>query len=300
MKPATGNPEADELHQAAQDVAKKMEDESGMKVINDADIMIHWEEAYQSIVQDNDQLTETPSGTPSGPRLHEVGSIIELSSSDSESLQAHTKTKAMIKQEVDDAVIPEKNTKGKGVARPAKDVSRSKNVVAKTYRHGDGKVTGKTTAAEKVLGTLADHLSPETQVKKDANRMELAREFRDQDRRDRMFEERERTLNKMIEDLKQETNTLRERAVVAETRLHMVTNPTRPAPIPPTYPTSVHLPTLPAFASGPGYYSPGYYEVPHTIRNDPEFEGVAGPSSQTTRHYEGGAGTDGDGIFETE
>jgi len=261
---------------------KKIEDESGMKVVNDAEITLHWEEAYQSIMQDNDQLTETPSvhtGTPSRPDPHEVGSIIELSSSDNESLQAHMETKAIVKQEVDDAVIPEKNAKGKGVARPAGDVSRSKNVVAKTYHHGDGKVMGKTTATEKVLGTLADHLDPKVQNKRDAAQMDLARELHNRDRQDRMLEERERALNKMIKDLKRENNTLCKRAVVAETRLHMVTNPTHPVPIPPTYPTSAHFPTpsLPAFTSDPGYYSPGYYQVPHTIHDDPEPEDVAGP-----------------------
>jgi hypothetical protein len=60
MKPDSGNPELDKLHEAALDVVQKVEDQSGMKVMNDGPARaLHFEEAYRAITQDDNDLDPT-------------------------------------------------------------------------------------------------------------------------------------------------------------------------------------------------------------------------------------------------
>ena len=304
MKPSTGNPEADKLHQAALDVTRTIEEESGMKIMNDAAIALHWEDAYRKIVQDDDELAETPpssihTGPIGGSSPRKVGSIIDLTGSGDESSQA-SMDPVVIKQEAADEVVPKKNQKVKGTAKPAGGGLGGKNIVAKTYRHGDGKVAGKATVTEKVLDTLADHLSPDAQEKRDISRLGLFRESRHQDRQDRILEEREKEVQNTIADLKQENNRLRERAVSAETKLSMMPAypPAMATPsmsIAPNYPGSIHFPTPSPFAS-----DPRYYEVSCAANNDLEPEGVAGPGPQTMHYYQEGAGADDGEVFGDE
>ena len=137
------------------------------------------EEAYWKITQDNDDLDvlETPPpntlAKPTGKLSRGGGSIIDLTESGDESVKAGGGTEIFVKQEPSDDISVAKKQKGKGVARPAKGGSGGGNVVAKTYRHGDGKVMGKTMATEMVLGSLTDHLSPEAQEKCDFSRINL-------------------------------------------------------------------------------------------------------------------------------
>ena len=80
MKLGTGNPVTDKLHQLALKVVQKLEDESGMKTMNDAATTLHWEQAYLNVVQANDDLAGTPLApkTSSGSPSHEVSPIIDL------------------------------------------------------------------------------------------------------------------------------------------------------------------------------------------------------------------------------
>jgi len=284
MKPNSGNPEIDDLHAAALVVTRNIEEQSGMKVMNDGPARkLHLEEAYRKITQDGSEsdLTDTDvHAKPTTVLPRDDGSIIDLTESGDESSKASGSTKVVIKQEVAEDVITARGKKGKGVAMPAKSGSSSGNivgnVVTKTYRHGDGKVTGKAAVTETVLGAVANHLSPEAQEKREISRMNLFRESRHQDRQDRVLEEREKETNKLVESLKRENDTLRERAASAETRLGIVCgygfSPLiyQPAPTP-AYPPSAHIPAAPPFATDPSQYM-----VPPTIHDYPEPEGITG------------------------
>jgi hypothetical protein len=295
MKPRSGNPETDEVHEAALAVTRSIEEQSGMKIMNDSTCGLHMEEAYRKITQDNDDLdvVETPPpntlAKPTGKLSRGGGSIIDLTESGDESVKAGGGTEIVVKQEPSDDISMAKKQKGKGVARPAKGGSGGGNVVAKTYRHGDGKVTGKTTATETVLGSLADHLSPEAQEKRDFSRINLLRESRHQDRQDRALEEREKEVNKIINDLKQQNDILWQRAVSAETTLNLTRNFNFPPgiPTPTAYPPAFHAPPVAAFTP-----DLSCYEVPATTHNHSEPEGVAGPGPQTMQYRQEDAGGD--------
>jgi hypothetical protein len=295
MKPKSGNPETDEIHEAALAVTQSIEEQSGMKIMNDSAGGLHMEEAYREITQDDDDLdlAETPPpntpAKPTGKLSRGGGSIIDLTESGDESAEADGGMETIVKQEPVDVVIVGKKQKGKGVVRPTKSGLGGGNVVAKTYRHGDGKVVGKTTATETVLGSLADHLSPEAQEKREFSRMNLLRESRHQDRQDRVLEEREKEVNKVIDDLKQKNEALWQRAVSAETTLSLVRNFGIPLgiPTPTAYPPTFHTPPVTAFTP-----DLSCYEVPAITYNYSESEGVAGPGPQTLQYCQEGVEDD--------
>jgi len=298
MKPNSGNPEIDKLHKAALVVAQKVEAESGIRVTNDGPAhKLRLEEAYRKIVQDDDEdpdlVTETlPPNVHvkhGNASPHDNGSVIDLTDSSDES------SKVTVKQEpTDDTIVMREKEKGKGVSKPKKVSSGGGNIVTKTYRHGDGKTTGRTAVTETVLGAVANHLSPEAQEKREISRINLFRESRHQDHHDQVLEEREREMNKIIGDLRRENEVLRERATSAETRLGIACgygfSPVQPAPFTyqhfPTstqaaYPSSTHVQT-----AGPFVADPSQYTVLPTIYDHSEPEGSAGPRPQATEHWQ--------------
>jgi len=311
MKPSTGNPEIDKLHAAALVVMKTIDAQSGMKVMNDGPTRkLHLEEAYRKITQDGSELDLTDTDVYAKPTVGlppDDDSIIDLTRSGDESSKASESAEVVVKQEAAEDIIPTrgKKNKGKGVVRPAKGGLSGGNVDAKTYRHGDGKVTGKAAVTETVLGAVANHLSPEAQEKRDLSRMNLFRESRYQDRQDQVLEEREREMNKLVEDLKHKNNTLRERAASAETRLSIaysygfspVSVPLvyPSVPTPPAYPPSTHIPAVPPFATDPSQYM-----VFPTIHDYSESEGTAGPGPRTMDHHQGFARVDVDDLGDWE
>lgn len=311
MKPNSGNPEIDKLHKAALVVAQKVEAESGIRVTNDGPARkLHLEEAYRKIVQDDDEdpdlVTETlPPGVHikhSNATPHDNSSVIDLTDSSDES------SKATVKQEpADDIIVAREKEKGKGVSKPKKVSSGGGNVVTKTYRHGDGKTTGRTAVTETVLGAVANHLSPEAQEKREISRINLFRESRHQDRQDRVLEEREREMNKIIGDLRHENEVLRERATSAETRLSIACSyGFSPVPAPFTY---QHVPTTTQAAyppsariqtTGPFVADPSQYTVLPTIYDCSEPEGSGGPRPQTTEHWQWSVGANNTGEWNEE
>ena len=299
MEPNDGNPEVNKIHTAALDVARKIKNEAGTKVMNDVTRTLYWEEAYRNIVQADGELTGTPlvhSGTPSKPPSHEVGSGINSTSSCDEHPQASARVNAIVEREaMDDAVPAEKKAKDKGVVRPVKGNSSSGNVVAETYRHRDGEAIGKAIATERVLGTPADRLSLETQDERDGTQMEFLRKSPNPDRRGWMSGEREKELNKTIKELERDNIVLRERAVSAETKLSFIGYQTPAIPIPPVYSASVHFPISSTFAT-----DSQLYEVPNIASNNFEVENVAGPGPRAMGYHQHGFRIDGDSVFEGE
>lgn len=249
----------EELHEAAKAITLIVETKAGMKTVvdNPATRALRVEEAYLKITQENDDLdhAETPVSDVRTKLTAKKskGSVIDLTAGSSDDESAKT----VIKQEVpEDVGVPrEKKAKGKGVVKPVK--SGGGNVVTKTYRQGDGKVTGKVAATETVLGAIATHLSAESQEQRDLSQINLLRESRFQDRQDRVLEEREKEIN----DLKQENISLRERATSAETMLNLAYGygsfayQPGPTPGPSVYRPPTHAPAMPPFAPNPDQYA---------------------------------------------
>ena len=237
------------------------------------------EEAYRKISQGDDDTDSTETLPPdtrtkrTTKNTDKKQSIIDLTTVSSE----EEIPKVAVKQEVDDDGT---------VARVKKD--KGKNVVAKSYRQGDGKVTGKAGATETVLGAVANHLSAEAQEKREISRMNLLRESRFQDRQDRVLDEKERE----IDDLKRENNTLRERAAAAETMLNLAShcgfNPlayqSGPTPGPSVYRPAVNVTSAQPFAFDPDQYA---------VYDDSEPNDGAGPEPMIAEHGQGGAGAEG-------
>lgn len=246
------------------------------------------EEAYRNITQDDND--SNPADTPppaksTGKTSNKKRSIIDLTagSSEDESPMAIENTKFIVKQEAAEDVVVGKG-KGKAMVKPVKGGG---NVVAKTYRHGDGKVAGKAAVTETVLSAVADHLSPEAQEKREISRINLLRESRLQDRHDRVLEEWEKEIN----DLKHENNALRERAATAETMLGVAYScgftslayPPGPAPGPSVHHPSAHVSSMQPFTSNPDQY---------TVHNNSEANDITGPESMIAEHGQEGAGVD--------
>ena len=254
-----------------------------MRTVNDGPGQaLYLEEAYRKITQSDDDvdIAKTPPSdvclkSAAGPPLHKKGSIIDLTTASSgdegsgpKKIRIADKREECrtIKQE-ERLVIPK--VKGKALATPAQGDSR--NVVAKTYRHGDGKVTGKAAATEEVLGVVAKHLSPESQEKRELARMDLFRELRAQDRFDRVFEEKE----KIIDDLKKENNLLHERTTAAETSLNIFSNFNFPPTAHYLYPAGTPSTYSPFHATNittPAFTDPNQYVVLAATRDNNELE----------------------------
>ena len=313
-KSDSGNPELDELHKAAQTVAEAIEASSGMRTVTDGPTHgLELGEVYQKIVQDDDELeglkTPPPDVHAKDNTLQKKGSIIDLTagSSSDESLKANSSRKVVIKKEEEDTKAVREKLKGKGAATSA-NVDGTKNIVAKTYPHGEGKVTGKVGATETVLGAVASHLSAEAQEKRDISRFNLYRESCQQDRQDRVLEEREKEISRTIERLQQENNALRERATAAETTLNLFCSIYGlQSSAPPVYPPGPTGPVQPAVrgpagsiqpavrgpAVPPFVANPNQFVVPLTTRPaNPEPEGIAGPGPRTMEYRRGGIEAD--------
>ena len=254
------DPKGEELHEAAKAIKLITETKAGMKTVvdNPATRALRVKEAYLKITQENDDdmdRAETPvfdihtKPTAKKPK----GSVIDLTAGSSDEESA----KAVVKQEVpEDAGVPrEKKARDKGVVKPVK--GGGGNVVTKTYRQGDGKVTGKVAATETVLGAMANHLSAESQEQRDLSQINLLRESRFQDCQHRVLEEREKVIN----DLKQENISLHERAAAAETMLNLAygyasfTYQPGPTPDLSVYQPPAHAPAMQPFALNPDQYT---------------------------------------------
>ena len=181
-------------------------------------------------------------------------------------------------------------SKGKVVAKPVKPVKDSAisgggfKVAAKTYRHGDSNVAAKTTKAETILANIADGLSPEAQEKREMSRVNLFRETINQDRKDRVADERVQEFKLEIQALKKENSVLRhknqyyrDRATEAVTTLNVLANGNSFTPI--HGHSTLYTPMMPAFTPDPSLYA-----VPATDYQFTEPEGIAGPGPQTM-HY---------------
>lgn len=307
-KPKSGEDELRAIILEACNIEKKIQDESGMVVIQDPPL--HWEKAYFELTTEDDTiatpLPNAPTDSASGPR--KTGSIIDLTAaSDDESPQtqkALAKAEAAIKQEIiDNDTVVKVTNKGKGVVKPVKDKLTDGGclkVAPKTYRHGDGNGAAKTAKAETILANIAEMLSPQAQEKRDVSRTNLLRETMDQDRKDRVNDERVQelkleiqSLKKELDDLRRENACHRDRAIEAATMLNVL-SATNNLLVPVHNRPTPYAPAMPAFATNPSLYS-----IQLTNQQSPEPEGIAGPGPQTA-HYRQQAAKDNGSEIPTE
>lgn len=286
-----------------------------MVVVQDQPDTLHWETAYYTLTTaEDDPVATPPSNDPiestSGLRRNKPGSIIDLTASDDEpplTRRVHTNAEGFVKQEItNDAIIPKVTNKGKGAARPAKDGAASGGnvkIATKSYHHGDGNGLGalKTTKAETILANIADGLSPGAQEKREMSRVNLLRESMNQERRDRMFDERVQDLrleiqrlNREIDDLRHENAYQRDRATEAVTMLSVLSGASHPFAPAHSSPTT-YMPPMPAFTTDPSPYS-----VPLAKSQSPEPEGIGGPGPQTMHYLQQGADVRNPEIVEDE
>lgn len=274
-------------------IEKKLQVDSGLIIIQDPSNPLHWETSYFLLTTADDPIITPPPNAPtepaSEPRHDDPGLIIDLTVSDDERplvRKVRSKAEVVVKQEIVDENVAAKVTdKGKGVVKPAKDGATGGGnfkVAAKSYSHGDGNTAAKITKAEMILSNIADGLSPEAQEKREISRMNLFRESLNQDRRDRLADERMQelkaeiqALKKEIENLRQENALYRDRATEAITTLNVLRG-TNHSFGPIQNPATAYMPTIPAFATNPSLYS-----MPSVNCQLSEPEGIAGPGPQT-------------------
>jgi hypothetical protein len=311
-RPKSGEDELKEIIEEACRIEKDLQAKSGMVVVQDEPNALHWEDTYYTLITEDDPVATPPPDDPiktaGGLRHNKPGSIIDLTASDDEpplTRKVHTNTEVTVKQEItNDDVAAKATIKGKGIARPAKDGptgGENIKVAAKSYRHGDGNGVPKTTKAETILANIADGLSVEAQEKREISRVNLLRESMNQERRDRMVDERVQDLRleiqrlrKEIDDLRRENVYHRDRATEAVTTLSVLSGAGHPfmrVHNPPATYTSV----TPAFATDPSPYS-----VSLTKSQSPEPEAIPGPGPQTMRHRQQDVEVDDSKIEEDE
>ena len=326
-RPKSGEDDLKVIVEEARRIEADLQIKSGVVVVQDQPNTLHWEETYYTLTMEDD-LTPPPvdpiepaSGlhhdkpgsvidltvSASEPCRKKPGPIIDLTASDEGSPPApriHPNTEVTIKQEIDDSATAKVVNKGRGAAKRVKDGATSGGsvkVATKIHRHGDGNGTLKTTKAETILANIADGLSAEAQEKRELSHVNLLRESMDQERRDRMVDERVHDLRLEIQGLKKEIDDLRhenayhrDRATEAVTMLGVLTGTSRSF-MPVRNPLTAYTPAMPAFSTDPSPYS-----VPLTKSQSPEPEGIAGPGPQTMHNRQQGAEVDNSEIAEGE
>ena len=282
----------------ARQIEKEIQAKAGVVVIQDANRGLYWEQAYFTLATQGDTSPtprpDTSTESVARPCRSKTGSIIDLTalSEDDTPLTQNITTKAevVVKQEpADDAGAMKVTGKGKEVRRDG-DSKTNLTIATKLRPRGDGNAVAKTTKAETILANIADGLSPAAQEKREISRANLLRESINQDRRDRVIDERVQELKVEIQTLKKEINELRtenarcrDRAVRAITTLDILRgNSNMLATV--HQPSATYMPATPTFANSSPYSDPYPYSIPLVETHTPEPEGVAGPGPQTMYH----------------